>query len=200
MRRRWSSWATRVPTAPPSSPSICAASNLFGRVGFPVLVANTVNWLTGEGTTTGSAAAGVAGVLGEGRFMPGDALLIQPLPRATRVQIETPQKKRYHFDGNQPVRFVDTVLPGAYTVTQFAGNQEIVRRVYVASVLQPGREDALADLKPRDTVGTLSTTTGTQAQPTVLGPGREAAFSEWWRLLGAVALLGLLAEWWWFHR
>jgi hypothetical protein len=173
------------------------ASNLFGRVGFPILVANTINWLTGEGTTAGSAG-GV--VVGDGRFMPGDALLIQPLPRATRVQIETPLKKRYQFDGNQPVRFVDTVLPGAYTVIQLAGSQEIVRRVYVASVLQPGREDALADLKPRDAVGTLSTTTGAQAQPPVLGPGREAAFSEWWRLLGAVALVGLLAEWWWFHR
>jgi hypothetical protein len=181
------------------------SSNLFGRVGFPILVANTVNWLTGEGTTSGNAggaggAGGAPGVVGEGRFMPGDALLIQPLPRTTRVQIETPSRKRYQFDGNQPVRFVDTVLPGAYTVIQFAGNQEIVRRVYVASVLQPGREDALADLRPRDTVGTLSTTAGAQAQPPVLGPGREAAFSEWWRLLGAVALLGLLAEWWWFHR
>ncbi|MDQ3703261.1 MAG: BatA and WFA domain-containing protein, partial [Chloroflexota bacterium] len=93
------------------------ASNLFGRVGFPILVANTVNWLTGEGTT--AAAGGAAPfAAGDVPFIPGDALLIQPLPRATRVQIETPSQKRYQFDGNQPVRFVDTATPGAYSVIQ----------------------------------------------------------------------------------
>jgi hypothetical protein len=170
------------------------ASNLFGRVGFPILVANAVNWLTGELGPGGDAAAP-----GEGRFLPGDALLLQPLPRATAVQIQTPAKRTYRFDGNQPVRFVDTVRPGAYTVTQFSGNQEIGRRVYVASVLQPGREGMLADLKPRDKVQDLATVGG--PQPTVvLGPGREPAHAEWWRALGVLALAGLFAEWWWFHR
>ncbi|MGH2352512.1 MAG: hypothetical protein ACRDJN_12960, partial [Chloroflexota bacterium] len=173
------------------------ASNLFGRIGFPILIANTVNWLTGE-----LAAGGGALALADGRFAPGDALLIQPLPRATRVQIETPApaNKQYGFDGNQPVRFVDTVLPGAYTVTQFAGSQEIVRQVYVASVLQPGREAALADLRPRETVQNLATVGGPQPQTPVLGPGRELTHAEWWRLLGVLALAGLFAEWWWFHR
>jgi hypothetical protein len=169
------------------------ASNLFGRVGFPVLVANTVDWLTGEGRD----AAG--GDSADTRFVPGDALLIQPLPRATRVQIETPGKRRYRFDGNQPVRFVDTALPGVYTVSQYAGDQEIVHRVYVASVMQPGREAALADLKPRAGVGNLATIGGAQQQ-VVLGPGRETSYTEWWRLLGVLALAGLFAEWWWFHR
>jgi hypothetical protein len=169
-------------------------TNLFGRVGFPVLVANTVNWLSGEGTSGGESTPG------EGRFTPGDALLIQPLPRATRVEIQTPARRPYRFDGNQPVRFVDTERPGAYTVTQYAGDLEIVRRVYVASVLRPGREDALADLKPREDVAALSTTAGAGAQPAVFGPGQETSYAEWWRLLGVVALVGLLAEWWWFHR
>ena len=175
------------------------SSNLFGRVGFPVLVANTVNWLTGEGSV-GGASTGAAVGADEGRFVPGDALLIQPLPRASRVTIETPAKRRYQFDGNQPVRFVDTAMPGAYTVTQLAGNQEIGRRVHVASVLQPGREESLSDLKPRAELGTVATNTGAPSQPPVLGPGRETTYGEWWRLLGVVALLGLLAEWWWFHR
>jgi hypothetical protein len=174
------------------------SSNLFGRVGFPVLVANTVNWLTGEGSV-GGASTGAAAGADEGRFVPGDALLIQPLPRASRVTIETPSKRRYQFDGNQPVRFVDTAMPGAYTVTQLAGNQEIGRRVHVASVLQPGREEWLSDLKPRAELGTVATNTGAQQAP-LLGPGRETTYGEWWRLLGVVALLGLLAEWWWFHR
>ena len=171
------------------------ASNLFGRVGFPILVANAVNWLTGELGPGGDAAAPV-----EGRFLPGDALLLQPLPRATAVQIRTPAKRTYRFDGNQPVRFVDTVRPGAYTVTQFSGNQEIGRRVYVASVLQPGREGVLADLRPRDKVEDLATVGGPGPVTVVAGPGREPAHAEWWRALGVLALAGLFAEWWWFHR
>jgi hypothetical protein len=168
-------------------------------VGFPVLVANTINWLTGEGPAGGSSAGATVGV-DEGRFVPGDALLIQPLPRAARVQIETPSKRRYQFDGNQPVRFVDTTMPGAYTVTQLAGNLEISRRVHVASVLQPGREESLSNLSPRPELAQVATNTGAQTPPPVLGPGRETTYGEWWRLLGVVALLGLLAEWWWFHR
>jgi hypothetical protein len=172
------------------------ASNLFVRVGFPVLMANVVNWLTGDLSTGDSAATFVDG----NRFTPGDALLIQPLPRATRVQIETPAKKRYSFDGHQTVRFVDTTLPGAYTVTQFAGNDQIGQRIYVASVIQPGRESALADLRPREAVPALETIGGPQAAPVVLGPGKEESHQEWWRLAGVAALLGLVAEWWWFHR
>ncbi|HEX2033130.1 MAG TPA: VWA domain-containing protein [Chloroflexota bacterium] len=177
------------------------ASQLLGRIGFPILVANTVNWLTGDAAETGQGLAGLAGLAAsEGRFTPQDALLIQPLPRATRVQIETPSKRRYQFDGNQPVRFVDTREPGAYTVTQFAGNQEIVRRVYVASLLTPGREAALSDLHPRPNLEDLTNVTPGQPPPFGPGPGREAVHAEWWRLLGVLALVGLLAEWWWYHR
>jgi hypothetical protein len=171
-------------------------SNLFVRVGFPVLMANVVNWLTGDLPTGDNAATFVDG----NRFTPGDALLIQPLPRATRVQIETPSKKRYSFSGNQTVRFVDTTLPGAYTVLQFAGNDQIAHRIYVAGVMQPGRESALADLRPREAVPELATIGGPQAAPVILGPGKEESHQEWWRLAGVAALLGLVAEWWWFHR
>ncbi|MBI3973610.1 MAG: VWA domain-containing protein [Chloroflexi bacterium] len=170
------------------------SSNLFGRVGFPILIANVINWLTGE------PMDGDALIHAGDRFAPGDALSIQPLPRATRVQIETPAQRRYRFDGNQPVRFVDTALPGAYSVTQYAGNEEIVRRVYIAGVLPIGRESSLADLKPRDAVPNLSTIGGAQPLTVVLGPGKEQSHAEWWRLLGVAALAGLLLEWWWFQR
>jgi hypothetical protein len=169
------------------------ATNLFGRVAFPVLVANVINWLTGDLPT------GMGADVAAGRFTPGDALLIQPLPRATAVQIETP-RKRYRFDGHQPVRFVDTAFPGAYTVTQFAGAEEIARRVYIASVLRPGHEGAVADLKPRDLVGQLETIGGPQPAMIQLGPGKELAHAEWWRVLAVAALMALFVEWWWFHR
>src|SRR5207244_11742751 len=96
------------------------STNFFGRVGFPVLIANTVNWLTGD-----TAAGPSSGTPSENEITPGDALLIQPLPRATRVQVITPRKRTVSFDGNQPVRFLDTATPGAYVVTQFVGNVEI---------------------------------------------------------------------------
>jgi hypothetical protein len=172
------------------------SSNLFGRVGFPVLIANSINWLTGEM----SPSAGAWGSDGVASFTPGDALLVQPLPRATRIQVDTPTKKQYKFDGNQPVRFVDTLLPGAYTVTQFAGRDEIGKRVYVSGVIQPGRETMIPDLKPRELVHNLVTVGGPQPQTLVAGPGQERTHSEWWRALGLLALAGLVAEWWWFHR
>ncbi|HEU5316369.1 MAG TPA: BatA and WFA domain-containing protein [Chloroflexota bacterium] len=172
------------------------STNFFGRVGFPVLIANTVNWLTGEIGATRS------GGFGDVELVPGEALLIQPLPRASRVEIATPapRSRTFSFDGNQPVRFLDTVVPGAYTVTQYAGTTEIARRVYVAAVLPPGRESALADLKPRDGLANIVTIAGAHAQTILLGPGFELARIEWWRPLLILAL-GLLAlEWWWYHR
>jgi Ca-activated chloride channel homolog len=168
-------------------------SNLLGRVGFPVLVANTLNWLTGEPVGPFGAEMNT--------FVPGEALPVQPLPRATHVQVETPDRRNYRFDGNSPVRFLNTVLPGAYTVTQFAGPDQIAKRVHIATVLQPGREAALADLKPRETAGHISTVSGPQAAPfLLLGPGAEPAHSEWWRYIGVLILVGLVVEWWWFHR
>ena len=172
------------------------SSNLFGRVGFPVLIANTINWLTGE---IGGAAR--IGPYAENEIVPGDALLVQPLPRASRIQISTPRKRNFTFEGNQPVRFLDTVVPGAYTVTQFAGNAEISRRVYIATVLQPGRADGgLADLKPRDGIADIATVAGTRVQDILLGPGFEFARVEWWRPLAILALGLLVFEWWWYHR
>jgi Ca-activated chloride channel homolog len=171
------------------------ATNLFGRIGFPILMANTLNWLTGE--TSGTARHGP---FSEAEVVPGDALLVQPLPRASRIEILTPANRTYRFDGNQAVRFVDTVRPGAYTVTQFAGSEQIARRVYVAAVLPPGREAALADLSPRPTVGDLSTISGAKLQTVELGPGTEQDRWEWWRPLAALVLVALVAEWWWYHR
>ncbi|CAA9300475.1 MAG: hypothetical protein AVDCRST_MAG77-5950 [uncultured Chloroflexi bacterium] len=170
------------------------ATNLFGRIGFPVLVANTVNWLTGETSFLGRGADA------ESELVPGSALLVHPLPRASRVQVETPNRRQYSFDGNQPIRFLDTTRPGAYTVTQFSGADVIAKRVYVATVLPAGREATLADLKPREEVGNLSTIAGAKPQTVQLGPGVERTFSEWWRPLGVLIILGLLVEWWWYHR
>lgn len=171
------------------------STNLFGRIGFPVLIANTVNWLTGE--TTGIARVSPGS---ENEIVPGDALLIQPLPRAKRVEIETPAKRKYTFEGNDAVRFQDTVRPGPYTVTQFDGTGAIAKRTFVATVLPPGRDAALGDLKPRADMASLSTVTGPKTQPVVFGPGVERTLSEWWRPIGVLVLVALVAEWWWFHK
>jgi hypothetical protein len=167
-------------------------ANLFGRVGFPVLISNVVNWLSGDVPGSPAVASG-------GRFTPGDALFIQPLPRATQIQVLTPSNRRYEFEGNRPVRFVDTALPGPYVVQQFARGEEIARQVHVAAVVQPDRETALTDLRPRESLRNLLTANVTPGSG-IPGPGFEQVHAEWWRLLAFVALAGLLFEWWWFHR
>lgn len=170
------------------------SSNLFGRVGFPILMANTLSWLAGE--VSASQAVGASAPT----FVPGEALFVQPLPRTTRLTIETPSKRSYTFDGNAPVRFLDTLLPGAYTIKQFHGGDQIAQRIYIGAVLQPGRENVLGDLRPRPELAQLNTLSGPGQQTILLGPGAEPWRQEWWRPLGALMLGLLVVEWWWFHR
>lgn len=166
-------------------------SNLPARVGFPVLLANAVDWLTGASSTPAAIA-------------PGHALLIEPLPRATRVRVSTPPPagRRYEFEGNQPIRFVDTLALGAYTVTQFSGREEIAQQTYVAGLIAPEK----SDLRPRESALLLDAPPlGRQsflAQLGVPAPGtaRPRDDREWWQLAGVGALGLLLVEWWWFHR
>ena len=57
------------------------STNLVNRSVFPVLMANVLDWLSG---TSGTRTTGISG---------GEALLIDPLPRATRVRIVTPRER-----------------------------------------------------------------------------------------------------------
>ena len=172
------------------------SSNLLGRVGFPVLVSNVVTWLTGGAeATTGTDAT----------IMPGDALPITPLPRTTAVTIEMPTGEIRRIEtpgstGRPSVRFLDTAAPGAYVVREYEQTDEIARHVTIARAVPPGRESALADLRPRAAVLALASVgAGAEPGPLLAGPGEASERDEWWPWVGAVALLVVAAEWWWFN-
>jgi len=172
------------------------SSNLLGRVGFPVLVTNAIDWLTGGA----EAASGP-----DTAIMPGDALPITPLPRTTALTIEMPNGDVRRIEtpgstGRPSVRFVDTATPGAYVVREYEQGDEIARHVTIARAVPAGREAALADLRPRAAVLALASV-GPSAEPGPLlaGPGEASDRDEWWQWAGAVALLVVAAEWWWFN-
>ena len=156
------------------------STNLVNRSVFPVLMANVLDWLSG---TSGTRTTGISG---------GEALLIDPLPRATRVRIVTPRERIYEFDGHERFRFVDTFAPGGYLVSQFADGELIAQERYLVGQIPT----AESDLRPRNAVIELAA-----ASTTVVAPqAAEPVEREWWRWL-ALAVLGLLAvEWWWYHR
>ena len=156
------------------------STNLVNRSVFPVLMANVLDWLSG---TSGTRTTGISG---------GEALLIDPLPRATRVRIVTPRERIYEFDGHERFRFVDTFAPGAYLVSQFADGELIAQERYLVGQI-PTVE---SDLRPRNAVIELAAASTTVVVPQAAEPVEQ----EWWRWL-ALAVLGLLAvEWWWYHR
>ena len=156
------------------------STNLVNRSVFPVLMANVLDWLSG---TSGTRTTGISG---------GEALLIDPLPRATRVRIVTPRERIYEFDGRERFRFVDTFAPGAYLVSQFADGELIAQERYLVGQIPAGE----SDLRPRNEVIELAAASTTVVVPQAAEPVEQ----EWWRWL-ALAVLGLLAvEWWWYHR
>ena len=171
------------------------SSNLLGRVGFPVFVTNAIGWLTGGA----EASIGT-----DTAIMPGDALPITPLPRTTAVTIELPNGEIRRIEtpgstGRPSVRFVDTAAPGAYVVREYEQDAEIARHVTIARAVPPGREAALADLRPRAAVLALASVgPGAEPGPLLAGPGEASERDEWWQWAGVVALLVVAAEWWWF--
>ena len=105
------------------------STNLVNRSVFPVLMANVLDWLNG---TSGTRTTGISG---------GEALLIDPLPRATRVRIVTPRERIYEFDGHERFRFVDTFAPGGYLVSQFADGELIAQERYLVGQIPTGESD-----------------------------------------------------------
>ena len=125
------------------------STNLVNRSVFPVLMANVLDWLSG---TSGTRTTGISG---------GEALLIDPLPRATRVRIVTPGERVYEFDGHERFRFVDTFAPGSYLVSQFAAGELIAQERYLVGQIPAGE----SDLRPRSAVIALAAASTTVVAP-----------------------------------
>ncbi|MAG35511.1 MAG: hypothetical protein CL878_04600 [Dehalococcoidia bacterium] len=156
------------------------STNLVNRSVFPVLMANVLDWLSG---ITSTRTTGIVG---------GEALLIDPLPRATRVRIVTPRERIYEFAGHERFRFVDTFSPGVYLVSQFADGEPIARERYLVGHI-PTEE---SDLRPQLEVAALAAASTT----VVIPQAAERVEREWWRWLAVAVLCLLVVEWWWYHR
>ena len=182
------------------------SSNLLGRVGFPVLIANSIDWLTGtaDARSASNPANDPSQSVSATTFsVPGQALLINPLPRATRVTVQSPGMPPRDVDLPQgrSIRFLDTSRPGAYIIREFENTAEIASHVEIARAIPVGREVALADLRARPAVfGVASVGPGSEPGPLIAGPGETSTRDEWWMWI-ALAFLGIIAvEWWWYHQ
>ena len=182
------------------------SSNLLGRVGFPVLIANSIDWLTGtaDARSASNPANEASGAAGGATFsVPGQALLINPLPRTTRVTVQSPgmAPREVPIPQGRSIRFLDTARPGAYIVREFEKGSEIASHVEIARAIPAGREVFLADLRARPGVfGVASVGPGSEPGPLIAGPGESWARDEWW-MWTALAFLGMVGlEWWWYHR
>lgn len=182
------------------------SSNLLGRVGFPVLIANSIDWLTGtaDARSASNPANDPSQVVSAATFsVPGRALLINPLPRTTRVTVQSPgmAPRDVPLPQGRSIRFLDTSQPGAYIIREFENTSEIASHVEIARAIPVGREVALADLRARPGVFSVASVgPGSEPGPLIAGPGETSARDEWWMWI-ALAFLGMVGlEWWWYHR
>ena len=182
------------------------SSNLLGRVGFPVLIANSIDWLTGtaDARAASNPANDQAQSLSATTFsVPGQALLINPLPRTTSVTVQSPgtAAREVPLPQGRSIRFLDTARPGAYIIREYENTAEIASHVEIARAIPVGREVALADLRPRSGVFSIASVgPGSEPGPLIAGPGETSTRAEWWMWV-ALSFLGIVAvEWWWYHR
>ncbi|MSQ44118.1 MAG: hypothetical protein EXR45_07930 [Chloroflexi bacterium] len=182
------------------------SSNLLGRVGFPVLIANSIDWLTGtaDARAASNPANDQAQTVGATIFsVPGQALLINPLPRTTSVTVQSPgmAARDVPLPQGRSIRFLDTARPGAYIIREFENTAEIASHVEIARAIPVGREVALADLRPRPSVFSVASVgPGSEPGPLIAGRGETSTRDEWWMWV-ALTFLGIVAvEWWWYHR
>ena len=182
------------------------SSNLLGRVGFPVLIANSIDWLTGtaDARSASNPANDPSQAVSVATFsVPGQALLINPLPRTTRVTVQSPgmAPRDVPLPQGRSIRFLDTSQPGAYIIREFENSSEVASHVEIARAIPVGREVALADLRARPGVFSVASVgPGSEPGPLIAGPGETSARDEWW-MWTALAFLGMVGlEWWWYHR
>jgi len=152
-------------------------TNLPFRVAFPILMANTISWLT---------PASLPGVVS-----PEQPVLIRPLPGTTEITVERPDGKVISLPARgSPVAFADTSLVGAYRVT-YRGPQGELGSDQFAVNLSNAEESRIA---PRLNLA------GIAEAPVAARSEQVSGLNEVWPLLVGLALLLLLMEWWLYNR
>ena len=152
-------------------------SNLPFRVAFPILVANTVAWLT---------PAPLPGLVPA-----EEPVLIRPLPSTSSISVEKPDGATVTLstDGS-PVAFADTNLVGGYKVTYRGPEGDLGTDLFAVNVFDEN-ESRVAPRAYLDSV--------VEAPPN-LAAAPSAGANEIWMWLASLALVLLLAEWWLYNR
>lgn len=150
-------------------------SDLSQRLAFPILVANTVSWLTPEDLPTSVKS--------------GSIVEIPPLPDAVEVIVRLPGGKAQAFQAKgTTIRFGQTDAIGRYVITQRSESAVLGQHVVVVNAT----DERASDIQPNaDALGGGLVNAGSAA------PGVQ---QETWPYLAAVALALLSGEWWYYCR
>ncbi len=154
-------------------------SDLPLQVAFPLLLASLTGWLApGQG-------AGLPA-----QVQPGAAVALAPAAEAagrTTITVTRPDGGRVSLEaGSGPAVFADTAQPGLYVVD----NGGLAPLRFAVNLFAP-QESRLAPRQELPVQGLQAAGAGAQSEP---------AYREWWRLLAALALGALTAEWLVYHR
>jgi hypothetical protein len=149
-------------------------SNFPLRAGFPILMANTLAWLTRETGRTANVAT-----------QTGRAVPIEVIADVKEISVETPDHRTVKLPVQSgQVLFDDTEQAGVYRVRQ--GSQQ---RVFVANLLNR----AESNIMPRDQLQLGARTVNQAEKPGVIN-------REIWKWLALVGLSVLCMEWFVYHR
>jgi Ca-activated chloride channel family protein len=153
-------------------------SNLPLMAAFPILMANTVDYLSPPGVVQTSD------------IQTGAPESLSPLPQVDTVRVASPDNRTTDFKtGQGPISYAATDIPGLYRVQQIVqgGQQTVDDDLFAANLANPDE----SDIRPR--------LTGLD-NPGAIDAGLAMLQKEFWGILAAIVLPLLLFEWFWFHR
>jgi len=150
-------------------------SELPQRLAFPILVANTLSWLTPTDLPTS--------------VKPGSIVDVQPVANASEVIVRLPNGKAQAFQPRSgPIRFAQTDAVGRYTITQRSESSVLAQHTFVVNAT----DELASDIRPHaDALG------GGLVNAASAMPGVQ---QETWPYLAAGALAFLAGEWWYYCR
>ncbi len=164
-------------------------SNLPRRLAFPILVANMVSELSPSPLPSS--------------IQLGDALTYTPHSGVKNVQIVDPAETTFTLpvpegSGNgrdsmlsRDVTFTATGLPGEYQLTELTGSGQIVA---TASFVVNAGHPQESDLRQEPELPAVLAGASARQES-----GSQQLLNDIWPALAAIALLALIAEWFWTH-
>ncbi len=162
-------------------------SDLPVQIAYPILFSNLFSYLTQSQTIQISTPVG--------GLHPGDSVLIPPQQGIQNISVKDPSGKQFSLDLNENgAVFSDTGTSGIYTVSATGvnpsdGTSTPLQDAFAVNLYSPLE----SDLHIGETVQVGSS-------PVTASSQTEVGQREYWPWLAALALGGLLIEWWVYHR